>query len=383
MLYSNYMLFFVFNKMVGTSFGQEEINTGVEMMDTNGVEINKGSESLTDEEVSGSISSTDPVNTLTGLSGYIDSIIFLIIVISITVTIYFIIRFFINKSANSLGLDRRQLSGINSITKMILIVSTVIIIIFHFSSLSGVAAGAISVAAGTIIGFSSRNTISNAIAGILLLSARPFKLGDRIRTTEDESLIGDVVEISLLYTKIKTVRNELVAIPNQTLLQRQIVNYSGLDVLSITVNVSMTYNHNRKLIERLLVEAAINTDGIITSQSIQQQNSAAIKYNNNKIDEVKNGQYSNTNISPTPISSPDNAVTDPFVMLVKFGEYGAVYDLRAFTKKPREFLKIASELRKKIYDLFQEHGIDLTLPQTQIGIDKGINKEYTQDNSNF
>jgi small-conductance mechanosensitive channel len=60
---------------------------------------------------------------------------------------------------------------------MVIIVVSVIAVIFHFSSLSGAAAGAISVAADTIIGFSSRNTISNAIAGILLLSARPFKLG--------------------------------------------------------------------------------------------------------------------------------------------------------------------------------------------------------------
>lgn len=69
-------------------------------------------------------------------------------------------------------------------------------------------------AAGTIIGFSSRNTISNAIAEILLLSSRPFNIGDRIHTTEENRLIGDVIEISLLYTKIKTIKNELVAIHN-------------------------------------------------------------------------------------------------------------------------------------------------------------------------
>ncbi|MGZ5551923.1 MAG: mechanosensitive ion channel domain-containing protein, partial [Nitrososphaeraceae archaeon] len=182
-----------------------------------------------------------------------NNIIILIVGIVIAVSLYFLIKHSIKRAADSLGLDKRQLKGINSITKLIIIVITITIIIFQFSSLSGVAAGAISVTAGTIIGFSSRNTISNAIAGILLLSSRPFKLGDRIRTTEDESLVGDVVEITLLYTKIKTVRNELVTIPNQTLLQRQIVNYSGLEVLAITVELSMTYNNNRKLIESLLI----------------------------------------------------------------------------------------------------------------------------------
>jgi small-conductance mechanosensitive channel len=94
--------------------------------------------------------------------------------IAASIVAFFLIRFLLKKMADSLGLDKRELKGINSIAKMALIMITIVIIIFQFSSVSGVAAGAISVAAGTIIGFSSRNTISNAIAGILLLSSRPF-----------------------------------------------------------------------------------------------------------------------------------------------------------------------------------------------------------------
>ncbi|HJS64657.1 MAG TPA: mechanosensitive ion channel family protein, partial [Nitrososphaeraceae archaeon] len=115
-----------------------------------------------------------------------NNIIILVVGIGVAVSLYFLIKHLIKRAADSLGLDKRQLKGINSITKLVIIVITITIILFQFSSLSGVATGAISVTAGTIIGFSSRNTISNAIAGILLLSSRPFKLGDRIRTTEDE-----------------------------------------------------------------------------------------------------------------------------------------------------------------------------------------------------
>ena len=362
------MLYTIINDILKV-YGQDEVDVGIETGDSNTEVISsEGPEQTaapaggeTSESTSLSSSSfPQSIDALTGWGSYVDSIVFSIIAISAAVAVYFIIRFFINKSADSLNLDRRQLSGINSITKMALIVITVIIIIFHFSSLSGVAAGAISVAAGTIIGFSSRNTISNAIAGILLLSARPFKLGDRIRTTEDESLIGDVVEISLLYTKIKTIRNELVAIPNQTLLQRQIVNYSGLDVLSITVNVSMTYNNNRKLIEKILIDCAKYTEGIVTSDNFPN-------------DVAKNFGSFNT---------ADNFVTDPFVLLVKFGDYGAVYDLRAFTNKPKEFLKIASEIRKRIYDSFQKNGMDLTVPQAQISLQNDIDNDnkFTDNN---
>jgi len=353
-------MLFLFDKIIRTAYGQEEVDIGIESERSSDIHNSEGPELSVGEDNSGSISSSSSVDTITSSGGYVESIIFSLMVVSIAVATYFIIRFFLNRYADSLNLDRRQLAGVHSISKMALIVITIIILIFHFSSLSGVAAGAISVAAGTIIGFSSRNTISNAIAGILLLSARPFKLGDRIRTTEDESLIGDVVEISLLYTKIKTIRNELVAIPNQTLLQRQIVNYSGLDVLSITVNIAMTYNNNRELIEKLLIQSAKATDGILTSQSIS--------------NELMN---SNDN------SAPDNAVTDPYVLLVRFGDYGAIYDLRAYTNKPREFLKIASEIRKRIYDSFQEHGIDLTVPQAQIGYDKISNSDEFNQNNNL
>jgi small-conductance mechanosensitive channel len=285
---------------------------------------------------SSGISSPYPLHP--GLANFWDSILVSVISIAASIAAYFIIRHLLKRTADSLNLDKRELKGINSITKMILIVITIIIIIFQFSSVSGVAAGAISVAAGTIIGFSSRNTISNAIAGILLLSSRPFKIGDRIRTTEDDSLVGDVIEISLLYTKIKTVRNELVAIPNQTLLQRQIVNYSGLDILATTIEVSAVYDNNRNKIESLLVEAAKNTDGIITD-------------------------------NPTP-----------FVLLIRFENYAAVYELRAYTNKPNEYLKIQSEIRKKIYDLFQTHELDLTIPQAQINVDnENENREEVQE----
>jgi len=150
---------------------------------------------------------------------------------------------------------------------MIIIVISITIIIFQFSNVSRIVANAVSVAAGTI-GFSSRNTISNAIAGILLLSFRPFNICDRIHTTEESYLIGDVLEITLLYTKIKTIRNELVAIPNQILLQRQIINYSGLENLAISVRVSLTYDIDRIQIEWLMIEAANNTVGIIVDNPI-------------------------------------------------------------------------------------------------------------------
>lgn len=256
---------------------------------------------------------------VSGWSYYWDSIVASAIIVAGVIIIFFIIRYFLRKAARSLNLDESQLKGTSGIIKLVLIVAAIAAIIFQFSAMSGITASAISVAAGTVIGFSSRNTISNAIAGILLLSSRPFKIGDRIRTTEDESLIGDVIEITIIYTKIKTIRNELVTIPNHMLLENQIVNYSGLDVLATAIEVSVEYEADRELVKSLLMEAASSTAGVI--------------------------------------SSPQ-----PYVLMTRLDNFAAVYELRAYTDRPNEYLQIQSDIRENIYELFQKAGIDLTTP---------------------
>ncbi len=140
------------------------------------------SENTDDKPIFSGTSSTNSSSTF-HFSWWIDGILVSSITIVGSIIVYIIFNFFLNRFASSMSLDKGELKGIRAISKMILIVISITIIIFQFSNVSGVVASAVSVAAGTIIGFSSRNTISNAIAGILLLSSRPFKIGDRIRTT--------------------------------------------------------------------------------------------------------------------------------------------------------------------------------------------------------
>ncbi|HZH38925.1 MAG TPA: mechanosensitive ion channel domain-containing protein, partial [Bacillales bacterium] len=259
-------------------------------------------------------------NLYSGFSGYSDAILFSLIVLAGAMILYFIIHYFLSRAATALDLKDRKVKGINSIMKMTIIVITITIILFQFSSISGAAAGAISVVVGTIIGFSSRNTISNAIAGIILLSARPFKIGDRISTTDDDSLLGDVVEITLIYTKIETIKNELVTIPNQSLLQNQIVNYSGFQYLAVAVEIGVGYEEDKEKVKSLFIESASSTPGIIS----------------------------------------DNP--KPYVILKRFENFAAIFELRAYTKRSNEFMRIQSDIREKIYELFQLRGIDLSTP---------------------
>jgi small-conductance mechanosensitive channel len=255
-----------------------------------------------------------------GLAGYSDTIIVTLIVIGSAFAVYLIIHYLLSRAASSLNLDKKELKGVDSVVKLIMIVITITIILFQFSSISGAAAGAISVAVGTVIGFSSRNTISSAIAGIILLS-------------EDDSLLGNVVEISLIYTKIKTVRNELVTIPNQSLLQNQIINYSGFTYLAVPVEMSIGYENDKDEVKTLLIEAASKTSGIIS----------------------------------------DNP--KPYVILKGFDDFAAVYELRAYTERVNDYFRIQSDIRENIYDIFVQKHIDLTTPDIVYFNNKKVRKE--------
>ena len=83
--------------------------------------------------------------------------------------------------------------------------------------------------AGIAIGFAAKDTLSNLIAGILLILDRPFEIGDRIEVWSapaGSASWGDVVHIGLRATKIKTTDNIVIIIPNNEIMKRDIVNYT-------------------------------------------------------------------------------------------------------------------------------------------------------------
>jgi small-conductance mechanosensitive channel len=284
-------------------------------------------------------STTTPVQDSTSnlfsfdLGDYVDDFIITMVVILSSFCIYLVIHYTLKRSADSLNIKERRIKGIDSLIKTILIVISAIIILFQFSTMSATVAGFISIGVGSVIGFSSRNTISNAIAGIILLSSRPFRLGDRVQIGNAESL-GDVIEISLIFTKIKTIKNEMVTIPNQVLLQNQIKNYSGYKFLALSILVSAGYNEDERKIKSLLLKAADSTYGLLKEPK-------------------------------------------PYVLLKELSDFAAVYELMAYTEKANMSIQIKSDLRTNVYNLFKEAKIDLTTPRI---VDTFRNKEDISTN---
>ncbi len=119
---------------------------------------------------------------------------------------------------------------------------------------------------GLAISFAAKDTLSNLIAGVLLVLDRPFQVGDRIElwsAPNETGTWGDVVDIGLRATKIRNPDNLVVVVPNNEIMRRDIVNYtmSGKDI-RLRIPFSVAYESNLERAKALLVEAAGAVRGI-------------------------------------------------------------------------------------------------------------------------
>jgi small-conductance mechanosensitive channel len=101
--------------------------------------------------------------------------------------------------------------------------------------------------AGVAIGFAAKDTLSNLIAGILLIIDRPFEVGDRIEiwsAPKNSATWGDVIDIGLRATKIRTTDNIVIIIPNNEIMLRDIVNYTAMDdqMIRVRINIGVAYD---------------------------------------------------------------------------------------------------------------------------------------------
>jgi small-conductance mechanosensitive channel len=117
--------------------------------------------------------------------------------------------------------------------------------------------------AGVAVGFAAKDTLSNLIAGVLLLIDRPFEVGDRIEVWSapaGSASWGDVMDIGLRATKIKTTDNILIIIPNNEIMTRDIVNYTLLDTaIRVRINIGVAYNTDIQKAKKIITGIA---DGI-------------------------------------------------------------------------------------------------------------------------
>ena len=170
----------------------------------------------------------------------------------------------------------------------------------------------ISVFVGLIISLGSSTVIGNVIAGLVITYMRPFKLGDRIQLNDTT---GNVIEKTPLVTRIKTPKNEVVTIPNSFIMSSHTVNYSASAReygLIIHSEVTIGYDVPWRQVHQLLIEAALNTPGVIDDPR-------------------------------------------PFVLETSLSDWYPVYQINAYIRE-------ADKLAQNIQDRFNEAGVEIMSP---------------------
>jgi small-conductance mechanosensitive channel len=177
----------------------------------------------------------------------------------------------------------------------------------------------VSVFIGVLFSLGSSSAIANMVAGLVITYMRPFKIGDRIKIGE---ITGDVVEKTLLVTRLRTTKNEEITIPNSSMLNSNTTNYTShaiTDGLIIHSTVTIGYDVPWKDMHETLIEAAKRT------------------------------QF----IEKKPL---------PFVLQTSLEDFYVAYQINAYTKAPAKQALIYSNLHQNIQDVCNERGIEILSP---------------------
>lgn len=184
----------------------------------------------------------------------------------------------------------------------------------------------VSVFMGVLFSLGSSSAIANIVAGLVITYMRPFKIGDRIHIGD---ATGIVLEKTLLVTRMRNIRNEIITIPNSSLLTGNTVNYSTEAEekgLIIHTSVTIGYDVPWRDMHQVLIDAANKTNLILNDPP-------------------------------------------PFVWQTSLEDFYVSYQINCYTNAPTRVMDIYSELHQHIQDICNERGIEIMSPHYRAGRD--------------
>ncbi len=258
-----------------------------------------------------------------GLLATIPDLFYLVILFFITRYILGMVRAFfqgVERGAVKLeSFEREWAAPTYRILRLTIIIFAVVMAYPHIPGSDSAAFKGISVLLGLIISLGSTSIIGNLIAGYSLTYRSPFKIGDRIRINDT---VGEVVETRVLTTRLRSPKNEEVIVPNTTILNGEIINYSALaqqQGLILHTTVGIGYETPWRQVEAMLKQAADRTSGLLKKPK-------------------------------------------PFVLQKALGDFAVTYELNAHCNNPKNMPHIYSALHRNILDVFNEYGVAIMTP---------------------
>jgi small-conductance mechanosensitive channel len=122
--------------------------------------------------------------------------------------------------------------------------------------------------AGLAISLAAQDTIADGIAGFLILVDRPFRVGDRIEI-EGAGTWGDVVDVGLRTTRIRTRDNRMVIVPNSIIGKNQVINYTFPDPhYRVETHVHVSYDTDIESARQIIIEAVRKVTGVLPDEPV-------------------------------------------------------------------------------------------------------------------
>ncbi|MDJ0659635.1 MAG: mechanosensitive ion channel family protein [Crocosphaera sp.] len=246
----------------------------------------------------------------------------------IAVSTYYIIRFckFIFKELERgnitiPGFYQDWATPTYNIIQFLIIALAAVIAFPYLPGFNSPAFQGISVFLGILFSLGSTSAVANTVGGIILIYTRAFQLGDRVQI---DDIIGDIEDKTLLVTRIRTPKNVIVTLPNATVLNSNVVNFSasaretGIPLI-ICTTITLGYDVPWRKVYQVLLAAADATDSLLKDPK-------------------------------------------PFVLQTSLDDFYVSYELNVYTDKTRKLFYIYSDLHQSIQDKCNEADIEILSP---------------------
>ncbi|MFN3740366.1 MAG: mechanosensitive ion channel family protein [Thermodesulfovibrionales bacterium] len=254
-------------------------------------------------------------------NGILYSVIAVIWIITVIKISNAVIEDAVHKIADVTGLGKEIIPLIENFSKIVIIVLGLMVIlsIWKINIAPVLASAGI---AGVAVAIAAKDTLANFFGGLSLFVDKPFKLGDFI--VVDEKLRGEVVDIGIRSTRIKTPDDILITIPNSLMVNSKIVNESAPSPkMRLGLPVTVAYGSDIELVERVVMEILNNNPDVLKEPA-------------------------------------------PKLLFLSFGDSALNLELFFWIQEPTLRFKVMDSINREIYKKFNEKGIKIPFPQREI-----------------
>jgi small-conductance mechanosensitive channel len=254
---------------------------------------------------------------------YLPKLFFLLVILVVTYYFIKVVRLFFREIERGTvtfpNFEREWARPTYKIVRFLVIAFAAVMAFPYLPGSSSPAFRGVGLFLGLLFSLASSSAIANVVAGVILTYTGAFRLGDRVKIADT---VGDVTEKTLLVTRVRTIKNVEVTIPNSMVLGSHIVNYSASaqeEGLILHTAVTIGYDAPWKKVHELLIAAARAT----------------------------------ADVADKP---------EPFVLQTSLNDFFVTYEINAYTRIPNRMAQIYSDLHQNIQDRFNEAGVEIMSP---------------------